>query len=40
MTMQSNLDPIAHHVPEIEVQEIVTKGCEDNPEPDGTDLRD
>ena len=40
MCMQSNFDPIAHHVPEIEVQEIVTKGCEDNQEPDGTDLRD
>lgn len=40
MTTQSIFDPIAAHTPEIEVQEIVTKGCEDNPEPDGADLRD
>jgi hypothetical protein len=40
MTCQSILDPIASHVPTIEVQEIVAEGCEDNPEPDGTDLRD
>jgi len=40
MCAQSILDPIASHVPAIEVQEIVTKGCEDSPEPDGTDYRD
>lgn len=40
MTIHSQLDPIAHHVPDVEVQEIVTAGCEDAPEPDGTDLRD
>jgi len=40
MMSQSILDPIASHVPAIEVQEIVTKGCEDCPEPDGTDYRE
>jgi hypothetical protein len=40
MTAQSILDPRACHVPNLEVQEIVTKGCEENREPDGTDLRD
>lgn len=40
MTCQSIFDKLAHHVPQIEVQEIVTQGCEDNPEPNGTDLRD
>ena len=39
MTMQTVLDPFAGHSPQLEVQEIVTKGCEDSPEPDGTDLR-
>jgi len=40
MTAQSILDPIAAHIPAIEVQEIITKGCEDSPEPNGTDYRD
>lgn len=40
MTTQSIFDAVAGHRPVIEVQEIVTKGCEDNPEPDGADLRD
>lgn len=40
MTTQSIFDAAAGHRPVIEVQEIVTKGCEDNPEPDGADLRD
>jgi len=39
MCAQSILDPIASHTPAIEVQEIVAKGCEDCPEPDGTDYR-
>lgn len=40
MSTQSILDRVAGHVPAIEVQEIVTKGCEDNPDLDGADLRD
>jgi hypothetical protein len=40
MTCQSILDPIACHTPIIEPQEIVAPGCEDNPEQEGTDLRD
>lgn len=40
MTTQSIFDRIAGHAPVIEVQEIVTKGCEDSPDPDGADLRD
>ncbi len=40
MTTQSIFDRVASHAPVIEVQEIVTKGCEDAPELDGTDLRD
>lgn len=40
MTMQSIFDPKAAHVPAIEVQELVTKGCEDTPEPSGSDYRD
>jgi hypothetical protein len=40
MTMQSILDPKASHVPAIEVQELVTRGCEDCPDEDGADLRD
>lgn len=40
MTTQSVFDAVAGHVPAIEVQEIVTKGCEDNPDEDGADLRD
>ncbi len=39
MTVQSILDPVAGHTPVIEVQEIVTVGCESNPEPAGTDYR-
>jgi hypothetical protein len=39
MTMQSIFDKLACHTPVIEVQEIVTKGCEDAPEADGTDYR-
>lgn len=39
MTTQSILDGVAGHVPAIEVQEIVTKGCEDSPDPNGADLR-
>ena len=38
MTTQSIFDPIASHVPHLEVQEIVTQGCEENQEPDGTQL--
>jgi hypothetical protein len=30
---------VASHAPVIEVQEIVTKGCEDAPEADCTDYR-
>jgi len=33
MTVQSIFDPIASHVPHIEVQEFVTAGCEDDAEP-------
>lgn len=40
MTTQSILDRVAGHTPAIEVQEIVTKGCEDAPDLDGSDLRD
>jgi hypothetical protein len=40
MTTQSIFDRLAGHRPVIEVQEIVTAGCEDEPEEDGTDLRD
>jgi hypothetical protein len=40
MTCQSIFDRIAGHRPVIEVQEIITKGCEDNPDPAGTDMRD
>jgi hypothetical protein len=40
MTTQSILDRVAGHRPLLEVQEIVTKGCEDAPEADGTDYRD
>jgi hypothetical protein len=40
MTTQSIFDAEAGHRPVIEVQEIVAKGCEDNQEPDGADLRD
>lgn len=40
MTMQSIFDKLAHHVPQLELQEIVTKGSEDNAPEDGTDLRD
>lgn len=40
MTVQSIFDRISGHRPVIEVQEIVTTGCEDNAEPNGTDLRD
>lgn len=40
MTVQSIFDRIAGHRPVIEVQEIVTKGCEDEPDADGTDMRD
>jgi hypothetical protein len=40
MTVQSIFDRLAGHRPVIEVQEIVTAGCEDNAEPNGTDLRD
>jgi hypothetical protein len=39
MTTQSIFDRAANHTPIIEVQEIVTKGCEDAPEIDGTDFR-
>lgn len=39
MTTQSIFDVTAGHRPVIEVQEIVTKGCEENPDPDGADLR-
>lgn len=40
MTMQSIFDPAAHHVPAIEVQEIVTAGCEDDAPEAGQDFRD
>lgn len=40
MTTQSILDHVAGHVPAIEVQEIVTKGCEENPDANGEDLRE
>jgi hypothetical protein len=40
MTCQSILDPIACHTPILEVQEIITAGCEDEPEADGTDYRE
>ena len=40
MTCQSILDPIACYTPTIEVQEIVTTGCEDAPEEDGADYRE
>ena len=40
MTTQSVFDAVAGHIPTIEVQEIITKGCEDNPEADGADYRD
>lgn len=40
MMAQSILDPVASHVPAIEVQEIVTKGCEDEAPEDGEDFRD
>jgi hypothetical protein len=40
MTTQSIFDVVAGHRPVIEVQEIITKGCEDNPAPDGSDLRE
>lgn len=40
MTTQSIFDAVAGHTPAIEVQEIVTKGCEDCPEEDGADYRD
>lgn len=40
MTTQSIFDGVAGHSPVIEVQEIVTKGCEDNPDPDGADFRE
>jgi hypothetical protein len=39
MTTQSILDRTAGHRPLLEVQEIVTKGCEDAPELDGADFR-
>jgi len=39
MTTQSIFDRIAGHRPVLEVQEIITKGCEENPDPDGTDMR-
>ena len=40
MTMQSIFDKLAHHVPQLELQEIVTKGCEDNAPEGEVDLRD
>lgn len=40
MTMQSIFDAVAGHRPAIEVQEIVTKGCEDNAPAGGEDFRD
>lgn len=40
MTVQSVFDRLAGHRPVIEVQEIVTIGCEDKAEPNGSDLRD
>jgi len=40
MTTQSIFGRIAGHRPVLEVQEIITKGCEENPDPDGTDMRD
>lgn len=40
MTTQSIFDRVAGHRPVIEVQEIVTKGSEENPDPNGTDMRD
>jgi len=39
MTMQSIFDKLAHHVPQLELQEIVTKGCEDNAPEGEVDLR-
>lgn len=39
MTTQSIFDRVAGHRPVIEVQEIVTKGSEENPDPAGTDMR-
>lgn len=39
MTMESIFDRLAGHRPVIEVQEIVTAGCEDNAPPAGSDLR-
>ena len=39
MTTQSVFDRISGHRPVIEVQEIVTKGSELNPDPDGADMR-
>jgi hypothetical protein len=40
MTTQSIFDRIAGHRPVLEVQEIVTKGCEDNAPQGEVDLRD
>ena len=39
MTVQSIFDRLSGHRPQIEVQEIVTLGCEDNAAPAGADLR-
>lgn len=40
MTAHSIFDAVAGHQPIIEVQEIITKGCEDNLDPVGIDMRD
>lgn len=40
MTIHSQLDPIAHHVPDVEVQEIITAGCEDEMQVDGSNLQE
>lgn len=40
MTTQSIFDRFAGHRPVIEVQEIVTKGSEENPDLDGADMRE
>lgn len=39
MCMQSIFDKLAHHVPQLELQEIVTKGCEDDAPEGDSDLR-
>lgn len=38
MAMQSIFDRLARHTPALEVQEIVTRGCEDNAPPEGANL--